>query len=177
MKQLLIILCLFYTLLNYAQIRKSKFVTFNLGEVAMLDIEPNNTAVILNLNAPNEAGKSAQITSTNNQKWINFTSAIYNTQRSISIQIDGEVPSGVHLKVSTSNYTGTGRGQLGNPTSSLTLNNSSQTLVSNIGGSHTGIGMNNGYKLTYSLEIYNYKLLDFDNSTTLTINLTLTDFQ
>jgi len=179
MKQLLIILALFSSLLTYAQVTKSKNASFNLREVAMLSIEPNNNSVLLNLNAPNEAGESAQVTSNNNQKWINFTSAIGEnaSKRNLSIRIDnGNVPSGVHLKVITSNYIGSGRGQLGSPTSTLTLNNSSQTLVSNIGGAYTGTGINNGYKLTYDLEVYDYKLLDFDNSETLTISLTLTDF-
>lgn len=179
MKQLLIILCLFFSLLNYAQNTNSKFAIFNLSEVAMLDLQPNNnTSVVLNLNAPNEAGESAIITSSNNKNWINFTSAVeIGKSRNISIKIEsGTVPSGVHLKVVTSTYLGNGKGVLGNPTSGLILNKTSQTLISNIGGAFTGMGKNNGYELNYTLEIYDYKLLDFDNSDTLTISLTLTDF-
>ena len=179
MKQLLIILCLFSSLLTYAQVTKSKNASFNLREVAMLSIEPNNNAVILNLNAPKEAGERAQVTSTNNYKWINFTSAIGQnaSKRNLSIKIQyGNVPTGIHLKVSTSNYSGNGMGVLGSPTNSLTLNKTSQTIVSNIGGAYTGTGANNGYQLSYDLEVYDYKLLDFDNSETLTISLTLTDY-
>jgi hypothetical protein len=61
------------------------------------------------------------------------------------------------------------------PAGILTLNNSPQTIISGIKGAYTGDGINNGYKLTYSLEIYDYKLLDFNQSATLSITLTLSD--
>jgi hypothetical protein len=179
MKHLLILLCLSSSFLTYAQVTKSKNASFNLREVAMLSIEPNNNAVLLSLNAPNEAGQSAQVVSKNNEKWINFTSAIGKnaSKRNLSIKIEyGNVPTGVHLKVATSNYSGNGKGLLGNSTNNLILNKTSQTIVSNIGGAYTGIGENNGYRLIYNLEVYDYKLLDYDNSETLTISLTLTDF-
>ncbi len=83
-------------------------------------------------------------------------------------------PSGIYLKLSTATVAGIGKGKLGSPSGILTLSSTPQTIVSGIGGAYTGDG-NNGYKLTYSLEIYDYKLLDFDQSAELSITLTLSD--
>ena len=115
----------------------------------------------------------------NNKKWINFSSAVIaGNSRSISIQMDvGQVaPPGIYLKLSTSNYMGIGQGVLGSPSGVVTLNDTPQTIISNIKGAYTGNGINNGYELTYYLEIYDYKLLDFDQSATLSIILTLNEF-
>jgi len=179
MKQLLILICLvsinFYGQTNI----KSKTATFSLKEVALLNIEPNNTPVVLNLNSPNSSGEKVNAVNTNNSKWVNFTSALSNnsSSRNLSIKIeDGNVPSGLYLKLNISNYSGSGKGSLGTKINSITLNENSQTIISNIRGAYTGNGLNNGYQLTYSLEIYDYKLLNTDDSEALSISLTLTDF-
>ncbi len=178
MRSLIYIICFFYAMSCFAQDNDDTKVTFELSEVAMLDLEPNNTTVTLNVVAPTKAGEKAIIVAANNNKWINFSSAVSaGTMRFISIIIeDGQVPPGIYLKLRTANYVGSGKGDTGVPTSLVTLNNSSQTIVSNIKGAYTGNGENNGYKLTYELEIYDYKLLDFDQSATLSIRLTLSDF-
>ena len=179
MKQLIFIICGFCAISNYAQDTGSINATFNLSQVAMLDLEPNNSTVTLNIAASNEAGEKAAIVMANNKKWINFSSAVssMSSSRSISVKIeDGQVPPGIYLKLSTSNYIGIGKGVLGSPSGVLTLNSTPQTIISNIMGAYTGNGINNGYELTYYLEIYDYKLLDFDQSATLSISLTLTDF-
>ncbi|MDD3723143.1 MAG: hypothetical protein PHW92_11800 [Lutibacter sp.] len=178
MRPLIYIICCFYAMSSYAQDDDDTRVTFELSEIAMLDLEPNNATVTLNVVAPNNAGEKATIVTANNNKWINFSSAVSaGTTRYISIVIeDGQVPPGIYLKLRTANYAGSGKGEKGVPTSVVTLNNSPQTIISNIKGAYTGNGENNGYKLTYELEIYDYKLLDFDQSATLSIRLTLTDF-
>ncbi|MDF1518684.1 MAG: hypothetical protein P1P79_12130, partial [Lutibacter sp.] len=171
-------LCGLCAISSYAQVTESVTASFTLNEVAMLDLEPSNSTVTLNLSSAIEAGEMATVETTNNDQWINFSSAVFeNTSRSISINIDGQVPSGINLILSTSKYTGNGKGALGEPVGNgiLTLNNTLQTVISNIRGAYTGDGINNGYKLTYSLEIYDYKLLDFNQTATLSITLTLTD--
>ncbi len=70
---------------------------------------------------------------------------------------------------------GNGLGFRGSSAGILTLTSTPQTIVSNIRGAYTGEGIGNGYELTYYLEIFDYKLLDFNQSATLTITLTLTD--
>lgn len=178
MRQLVFIIFGFLAISNYAQNTGSVNATFNLSQVAMLDLEPNYTTVTLNLAAPAEAGNIVTIVSANHEKWINFSSAVSSTaaSRSVLIKIDGgQVPPGIYLKLGTSNYVGIGKGVLGSPVGILTLNSTPQTIISGIRGAYTGDGINNGYKLTYYLEIYDYKLLDFNQSAALSISLTLTD--
>ncbi len=178
MKQLIYIICGLCAISTYAQ-KENKGdinVSFTLQPVAMLDLEPNNSMVVLNLAVPNEAGKQATIGLPSSKKWINFSSAVADNSRSISIKIeDGQVPPGIYLKLTTSNYVGIGKGILGSPSGVVTLNNISQNIITGIKGAYTGDGINNGYELTYSLEIYDYKLLDFNQSATLSISLTLSD--
>jgi hypothetical protein len=179
MKRLIFIICGFCAISSYGQTDTGSInATLNLSQVAMLDLEPNNSTVTLNLSSAIEAGEKAAVVMTNNDKWINFSSAVTSTAapRSISIKIeDGQVPPGIYLNLSTSNYMGSGKGVLGSPSGILTLSSTPQTIVSNIRGAYTGNGINNGYKLMYSLEIFDYKLLDFNQSATLTITLTLSD--
>jgi len=177
MKKLIYIICCFCAISSFGQSQGIANATFNLFEVAMLDLEPDNSTVTLSL-ATNEAGEKAAIVTSNNKKWLNFSSAVSSTEaaRSISVKIDGgQVPSGLFLKLSTSNVMGIGKGLRGTPAAEVTLNNTSQTIVSNIRGAYTGNGIGNGYELTYNLEIFDYKLLDFNQSATLTITLTLSD--
>ena len=175
MKQLIYIICGFCAISGFGQSQGIANATFNLFEVAMLDLEPNNSTVTLSLSSAIEAGEQAAVVMTNNDKWINFSSAVAGNSRGISVKIDGQVPAGIYLKLNTSSYMGIGKGELGLPAGILTLNNSPQTIISGIKGAYTGDGINNGYKLTYSLEIYDYKLLDFNQSATLSITLTLSD--
>ncbi len=178
MRPIIYIIFCFYAVSSYAQDTGSVNATFTLSQVAMLDLEPNNTTVTLNVAAPNEAGEKAIVVAANNNKWINFSSAVFpNTSRSISIQMElgQKAPPGIYLKLNTASYSGSGKGVLGSATSVVTLSDTPQTIVSDIKGAYTGNGENNGYKLTYELEIYDYKLLDLDQSTTLSITLTLTD--
>ncbi|WP_457616460.1 hypothetical protein [Lutibacter sp.] len=178
--RLLIILIFFaFPSIIFSQDDDDTEVSFKLKEIAIIAIEPSNTDVVLNLEAPNSAGERAKIVVANNSKWINFTSALSeeDSPRNLSIKIeDGAVPSGLYLKLETSDYTGSGKGQLGTPNKLITLNKSSQVIISNIGAAYTGNGVNNGFKLTYYLEIYDYKLLDMNSSETLSISLTLTDY-
>lgn len=178
MKRLIFIIFGFYAISSFGQVQRNVNTTFNLSQVAMIDMEPSNSTVTLNLSSAIEAGEKATVVATNNDKWINFSSAVTSaaSPRSISVKIeDGQVPSGIYLKLSTSNYVGSGKGVLGSPSGILTLSSTPQTIVSNIRGAYTGDGINNGFKLTYSLEIYDYKLLDFNQTATLSVTLTLSD--
>jgi len=177
MKRLIFIIFGFYAISSFGQVQRNINATFNLSQVAMIDMEPSNSTVTLNLSSAIEAGEQATVLTTNNEKWINFSSAVSaGNSRSISVKIDGgQVPPGIYLKLSTASVAGIGKGALGSPSGILTLSGTPQTIVSNIQGAFTGNGINNGYKLTYSLEIFDYKLLDFNQSATLTITLTLSD--
>jgi hypothetical protein len=177
MRPLINILCCFCAISSYAQDNDDTSATFRLSEIALIDLEPNNAAVSLKVVAPNNAGEKAIIVATNNNKWINFSSAVKSSTASRSIFVKivyGQVPPGIYLKLRTENYSGFG--EYGKTPSLITLNNQEQTIVTGIRGAYTGNGADNGFKLTYELDIYDYKLLDFDQSATLSISLTLTDF-
>ena len=178
MKQLIYIICLFGVISNYAQVTEvSVGATFDLPQVAMLVLEPNGAIVTLEVGPPIEAGEKAIIKKADKDIWIHFSSAVSgNTTRHIEIGIDtGQLPPGINLKLSTAK--GPGTGAIGDLASAgdMTLSSAAQEIITGIGGAYTGNGVGRGYKLTYYLVISNYKLLEFDQSANLTINLTFMD--
>jgi hypothetical protein len=151
-------------------------VGLTLSEVALLDIEPNNSAVSIELKIPTEAGNFIKNAQQTNAKWINYTSAVSSGKtRSVFVQIEyGNVPSGTVLKASASSASG-GKGVLGVSGGNITLSNSPQRVILNIGGAVTGNGVNFGHAMSYFLEVNDVSKLDFNTSGTLGIIYTLID--
>jgi hypothetical protein len=181
-KYILLGICLWFnSTLAFAQVDTDQHgIIFTIPEISILDIEPNNTPIILTFDQPNDAGNPVTSTTngTNNTKWLNYSCSLSpsSTNKIVTVQITGgTVPTGLTLKLQAGNYTGIGQGTLGTPSGQLTLNNSVQTLISGIGASYTGTGINNGHQLTYSLSIDQYNLLDFNASATIEITYTITD--
>ena len=155
-------------------------VFFTIPEISIMDIEPDNTIIALTFDLPNEAGAPIGVSanSTDNTKWINYSSSISPTSsfKNISAQItSGLVPDGVELNLQAGIYGGSGQGVLGTPVGLITLNNTAQNIITGIGGAFTGDGINNGHQLTFSLSIDDYGLLDYDNSSTIEVTFTITD--
>ncbi|WP_247234446.1 hypothetical protein [Telluribacter sp. SYSU D00476] len=152
--------------------------SISLPVVALLDIEPSNDAVVLAIPATTEAGQSLTMSATsNNTKWLNYTSAILagGSTRRITAQISsGSVPAGVRLLLTVSSPMGAGGGARGGSVTNLALTTAAQTILSGIGGAFTGNGINNGHQLTYSLGISNYSSL-VKTSSTVMVTYTLTD--
>lgn len=158
---------------------KDVSASFKLQEIALLDLEPRSTVVVLGLSAPKGPGEKATVVMAENSKWLNFTSAVKRgtSARNISIKIeDGNVPKGLVIKLKTTSFRGEGRGDLGSNVRLISLSNRSQVIVQNIGGAFTGNGQGNGYKLTYFIEVMDYDSLDMEGSDTITVSLTLSDF-
>ncbi len=136
-------------------------VNFTLPSVALLDLN-SNSAITMNFQAPAEAGASITAPPSNSTKWVNFTSAVAPgvTRRITAQVVSGSVPNGVRLKLETASYAGSGGGgsALGSVTSPVYLTTSATTIINSIGGAYTGNG-NNGFNLTYSLEIQTYSQL------------------
>jgi hypothetical protein len=174
MKNVLIIVLIIWGYSSIAQ--NSQNVAITLPVIALMDIVPKTTAFTLSLTAPTEAGNTVTNTATNSSRWINFTSAVApNVTRKIAAQISGTVPNGITIRLVTSNFTGVnGGGAVGSSTGTITLSNTSQTIINNIGGGFTGNGTSRGYNLTYSLQINDYSLLKAQ-SNTLTIIYTMSD--
>jgi hypothetical protein len=173
MKNVLIIIFVNLAISTFAQ--TSANIAITVPSYALLDIALNNTAFNLNLVAPTEAGNIATINPTNSAKWINFTSAVgVGITRKITAQISGTLPTGLNLKLLVSPYAGAGGGTLGTSSGTLNLNGTAQIIINNIGGAFTGDGINNGYKLNYTLEILDFGLLK-SQSSTFSIIYTLAD--
>lgn len=154
-------------------------VGLNIPEIALLDIEPDNSALILSFNLPTEAGlpivSSGGGTS---PKWINYTNSLSPlvSSRSIEVQIsNGVIPPGIEIIMDVSAYTGTGAGLVGTSAGLITLSSAPQTCIYNIGGSYSGNGSNNGHQLTYSLGISDYDELDASQSTVIELMFTIID--
>ena len=173
MKNIFIIIFIMLTFSAFSQ--TSINVAITVPNIALLDIAPDNTAFNLNLLAPSESGNPITINPANSTKWLNFSSAVaVGITRRIMAQVSGTLPVGLNLKLVVSSYAGAGAGVLGISSGTLILSGTPQAVVNNIGGAFTGNGINNGYNLSYSLEVLDYSLLRSQTST-FSIIYTLSD--
>lgn len=156
---------------------KSANISFEIPELAQLCITPSTAAITFQLGATSVDGKKISTASTtNNSKWINYTSILKpdSPLRNISAQIiDGKIPNGTSLHLTTNNYEGLGEGQHGKA-KAIVLSHLSQHIITNIGGAATGKGQQ-GHQLSYVLKIIDYSLLNTENANTLTVVYTLAE--
>ncbi len=158
-----------------AQIDDDHQLTLQLYEVALLDIEPGVTTVSLNAASPSNAGEPLQ-GATDNSSWINYTSCVSNTSsRTVSVELDGLLPSWLELQVEASAYSGSGQGDLGTSTGIVTLSPVTTEIITGIGGCYTGDGINNGHQLTYRLVITDYSSLVSGGYGPLLVTYTMSD--
>lgn len=170
--------CCLYGSLLIGQSSARHSICLVIPEIAIVDIEPNNSSINLAVNVPAESGESVSLSKADASKWLNYTSAISPTgaNRSVAAQISGNtIPEGLQLYLEASNYQGSGGGTLGKSTGKITLDNNPKTIVNDIGRSYTGNGSNNGHQLTYSLAIANYEALKGETSQQVTIIFTITE--
>jgi len=153
-------------------------LSVTIPQVVIMDIEPSNSSIQLTLGPPVEAGNSMQLP-TNTTKWINYTCALSPsaTNKIIRAQItSGALPPGVSLQLQAGAYTGGGAGTTGSTVGIITLSASPQSIITGIGRSYTGNGSGQGHQLTYSLDIVNQSLLNFDtNGASVTVTFTISD--
>ncbi|MFK7982691.1 MAG: hypothetical protein AB8G86_22115 [Saprospiraceae bacterium] len=174
---LFFIACGFYQLaVGQSSVRHS--ICLVIPEIAILDIEPNNTTINLSLNAPTESGTAVTFSKEDASKWLNYTSAIApnGASRSIAAQISGNsIPEGLQLYLEAGNYRGSGGGTLGKSTGKMALDTSPRTIVSDIGRSYTGNGTNNGHQLKYALSIADYGKLNAETNQQVMVIFTITE--
>jgi hypothetical protein len=158
-------------------------ITLTIPEVALINVY-SNSAISLGNNTVVEAGKPLNIEDTDNSVWINYSSIVGSqTQpgRDISIRIsEGRIPDGVKLYVKVAKDMGAGAGKIGKPIEiAQELTSNPMTIITDIGSAYTGAGANKGNNVEYTLKLSDeanaYANLDFDQSSTLVINYTLTD--
>lgn len=170
-------LLLSQTMLLQAQGSARHSICLVIPEIAILDVEPNNTPITLAMDAPTEAGTAVDADQINSSKWLNYTSAIGSggSSRSITAQIaSGSLPNGVQLSLRASSSAG-GGGTTGRSTGSIVLRSSPQTIITGIGRSYTGNGTGNGHQLIYGMSITDYKQLDADASQNVQVIFTITE--
>jgi hypothetical protein len=160
----------------FGQTTASTFLSVSLPNINYIAIAPDNFTINLDGISLIQAGAQLTFTS-NNTKWINFTSAISSNSlptRRITAQItSGSIPSGMTLKLTISAVSGMYSGIIGTNSSSINLSNIQQVIISGIGGSYTGQGSSNGYNLRFELVISDYSQLRAGN-TSLGITFTIT---
>lgn len=169
---------IFATKFGYSQTVANNNVglSLTLPEIALLDIEPNNSVVSISLPTPSEAGLLNKKAENPNAKWLNYTSAVKSGKyRNVTVQIEyGNVPAGTRLSMMASSGVG-GRGVLGFSNGQITLSSTPQKIINLIGGAYTGNGANAGHPLSYFLEVTEVSDLNFDASGTLGLVFTLID--
>ncbi len=177
------IVYLFLVLVNSmtAQTNDNQEIEFRIAlpEIALVSIAPENSTILLAMEKTEIAGEKIVYTSKQNHElWLNYTCSIApdSPSKNLSAQIvSGSVPAGLELQLMVNSYSGSGQGEFGTPMNKISVQNYPQNIISNIGGSFTNKGINNGHKLEYSLGVTNYKLLDSESSNTLTIVFTISD--
>jgi hypothetical protein len=179
----LVLFLLVFGNLSAQENHSSHQINLTIPEVALINVY-SNSATSLGNNTVVEAGKPLNIEDTDNSVWINYSSIVgsqTNPSRDISIRIsEGTIPQGVKLYVKVAKDMGAGAGTMGKPieiAQELTVN--PLTIITGIGSAYTGTGANKGNNVEYTLKLSDepnaYAKLDFDQSSTLVINYTLTD--
>lgn len=171
----------------YAQNYSDDVHNLDIGvpEVAIVDIEgAGSSAIHLGPVAPTEAGIALDFSNqSNSDLWINYSS-VKSTQRNptrtISVAItEGSLPGGVSVSVKAAADAGKGDGAMGNSAGRLILSSTPQDLITGIGSSYTGDGVNKGHNLTYELDLSSaagsYSSLDSEESGTFYIAYTISD--
>ncbi|MFM9944046.1 MAG: hypothetical protein ACKVQB_02315, partial [Bacteroidia bacterium] len=126
--------------------------------------------------APTEAGNGMDMSATNSDLWLNYSSTTATkATNTVSVKTDVTLP-GVDLNVQASKDAGQGAGTKGSPSPTVTLSTKDQTIVDNIGTCYTGDGVKNGHNLTYSLKTTDYSLINYAaKPTTITVTYTITN--
>ncbi|NQU85288.1 MAG: hypothetical protein HQ541_05965 [Mariniphaga sp.] len=157
-------------------------LSIEIPEVALLSLKSISSSTInLSVGAADEAGLSLDFSNVNkNDIWVNYSSILPGNgipSRNLKAKISGEIPDGIRLKIQASGDAGYGGGQTGIPIGEITLSNIQQTIISGIGSCYTGVGVQKGHQLTYSLELVDqaqYSSIQDDNYT-LTVLFTMSD--
>ncbi|MBO6183852.1 MAG: hypothetical protein J6O88_04045 [Chryseobacterium sp.] len=159
----------------YSQTTGNSTVAVTLPIVTLMDIKPAGT-ITMSFSNPGVAGNPIISPAANTTKWINYTSAIAlgGLTRKITASINTLIP-GIDIKIQAAAASGSGGGTLGTPSPQVTLNTTSQTIISGIGGAFTGNGANNGHRMTINLSANTYSNLSARTNTPVVITYTITE--
>ncbi|UBM57477.1 hypothetical protein LAG90_11670 [Marinilongibacter aquaticus] len=163
----------FISLGSFAQ--KTFNVSLTMPEVALLDLASSTSSIDLELLSSLEAGDNLSLSSSNHSVWLNISSAVApSASRRVDLQLSGTIPNGIGIYANTSSYSGSGSCSGCTAVSSALLSTGSTTVVNNIQGAYTGVGLSNGFEVEYSVSISNFSAIR-SGSYSLTAIYTLTD--
>lgn len=179
-KKYIFIVLLLVSDFAFSQIDEAQLsVYFSLPEVALIDIEPSvNNDVHFTINSGIESGGSPSFQQSSVDLWINYSSSLSSAQNSRSIVAEvslGALPEGITLYLEASNYSGNGGGHHGHGAGKIALSTQPKPIITGIGNSFTGDGVNNGHSLTFSIEISNYSEVVSVKNSNLLVLYTITD--
>lgn len=185
-KQYLIFIFILILNLTFCQDNKVGHQIFiGIPEVALISVQNVNSQIILQGTNITKAGKKIKFNAIDKSTWINYSSIVGSTDeltRYVTIEIsEGKIPDGLKLFVRAFADVGMGGGNLGIPINSKqVLENIPVKIIENIGSCYTGVGVNNGHNILYKLKLSDeddaYSKLDFNQSQTLALTYTLSDY-
>ncbi len=161
---------------SFSQSQDVHDLYFTIPEIALLDIEPNTSDVILTFDVPIEAGDQLEALS-DDTKWINYTSTVTKSGplKNITAQIISTQIPGFNLGLFVYNYSGSGEGVFGTPVGVIDLTTIAQTIISGIGGCYTNTGASSGHRLEYNASIDNYTVFELPATPNIDILFTISN--
>lgn len=142
--------CLFTTNIM-GQATTGDVVTYEIP--AMANIAIAGTAPSLTFTAPASGAPVAAVIS--DASWINYTSVVGSSSTNkISVAISsGTLPVSTTLKVTAAADASGGDGAIGTASSTLTLTEAPQDIITAIGSCYTGVGDTKGHQLSYEWSV------------------------
>ena len=138
----------------------NSYTSVNIPEVALIDIESTTGSNNINItmNRTYEAGKGSLGWWEDDTLWMNYSSVTGSSEptREITAVItSGETPQGTKLELRANQYSSLsneGSGSFGTPTTTrISLSETPQAIITDIGSSYTGDGPENGHQLIYRI--------------------------
>jgi hypothetical protein len=146
-------------------------ITVTLNEICTIGLNDSLT-VTLTISPPAAGGENV-LGDSDSSKLLQYTSLVFaGTTRSITVNWGSadSAPAGTSLKAEVTSIPS----GCGNSTGEVTVSDIARTLITNIGGCHTGEGAN-GANLTYTFSVDDISQLHVGDNQTVTLTFTLTD--
>lgn len=131
-----------------------------------VSLSPINS-IVMHFNTPFNPGSPVEPV-IDNSKWLNYNITVTPPDPPVSISVEitsGTIYEGLQIQLQAGSYNGPGGGNPGIPTGNLILKNTPQLIISNIGTCNTGVGVNVGHQLIYTLSISDYSVVKSSSST------------
>jgi hypothetical protein len=146
-------------------------ITVTVNEICSIGLNDSLT-VTLSISPPTAGGESI-LGDSDSSKLLQYTSLVYSgTTRSITVNWDAadSAPAGTSLKAQVISVPS----GCGSAASQVTVSDTAQALITNIGGCNTGEGAN-GASITYTFSVDDISQLRVGDNQTVTLTFTLTD--